>query len=259
MPTKKKSPSTKSAKSKKSRKKDNSTKAEGKVKAKAARSDPKLSEDAFPIVGIGASAGGVQALENFFAHMPSDCKMAFVIVQHLDPHHKSMMDSLLAKETRMQINDGIDGVRVKAGQIYLKPPGKDVIIRNQTLRLQEAKEKEGTRLPIDTFFRSLATDQKEKAICVVLSGASHDGTLGAKLVKGEGGLVVVQDGKQAVEAVRDGDFDLVLQKHQPLGLPGAAALYATPLFGQRRGGNAGRKIRKRHPEHSDDGADPHRT
>ncbi|MEJ2100593.1 MAG: CheR family methyltransferase, partial [Desulfobacterales bacterium] len=136
-------------------------------------------------------------LENFFAHMPSDCKMAFIIVQHLDPHRKSMMDSLLAKETRMQITDAIDGVRVQPGQIYLKPPGKDVIILNQILRLQEAKQKEGTRLPIDTFFRSLATDQKEKAICVVLSGASHDGTLGAKLIKGEGGLVVVQDEKQA--------------------------------------------------------------
>jgi two-component system CheB/CheR fusion protein len=197
MPTKKKNPSIKSAKIKKNQKKDNSTKAEGKVKAKAARNEPKPPKDAFPIVGIGASAGGVQALEAFFAHMPSDCQMAFVIVQHLDPHHKSMMDSLLAKETRMQVKDASDGIQVQPGRIYLKPPGKDVIIRNQTLRLQEAREKEGTRLPIDTFFRSLATAQKEKAICVVLSGASHDGTLGAKLIKGEGGLVVVQDEKQA--------------------------------------------------------------
>jgi two-component system CheB/CheR fusion protein len=111
--------------------------------------------------------------------------------------YKSMMDSLLAKETRLKINDAADGVRVRPGEVYLKPPGKDVVIRNQTLHLQEAKEKEGTRLPIDTFFRSLAADLKEKAICGVLSGASHDSTLGAKLIKGEGGLVVVQDENQA--------------------------------------------------------------
>ncbi|MEJ2728227.1 MAG: CheR family methyltransferase [Deltaproteobacteria bacterium] len=128
--------------------------------------------------------------------MPSDCNMAFVIVQHLDPHHKSMMDSLLAKQTHLQISDAADGVRVKPGQVYLKPPGKDIIIHDKRLHLQEAKEK-GKRLQIDTFFRSLAADQKEKAICVILSGASNDGTLGAKLIKGEGGLVVVQDEKQA--------------------------------------------------------------
>jgi two-component system CheB/CheR fusion protein len=197
MPARKKSSPQSSAKAKKKPKKVDSKNAEVKARKKSAQGEPKPSKDTFPIVGIGASAGGVQALETLFAHMPSECRMAFVIVQHLDPHHKSMMDSLLAKETPMQVNDASDGIRVQPGQIYLKPPGKDVIIRNQTLHLQEAREKAGTRLPIDTFFRSLAADQKEKAICVVLSGASHDGTLGAKLIKGEGGLVVVQDEKQA--------------------------------------------------------------
>jgi two-component system, chemotaxis family, CheB/CheR fusion protein len=190
-------PARKNTPSKSKGKKDSSPKARANEDKPRQQAESKPPRDSFPIVGIGASAGGVQALETFFAHMPADCRMAFVIVQHLDPHHKSMMDSLLAKETPLQINDAADKVRVRPGQVYLKPPGKDVTIRNQTLYLQEAKEKEGTRLPIDTFFRSLAADQKEKAICVILSGASHDGTLGAKLVKGEGGLVVVQDENQA--------------------------------------------------------------
>jgi two-component system CheB/CheR fusion protein len=196
VPAKKKSPPKKHAKAPKKPKKDNSKEAAAKVKKGTAQTESKPSTDTFPIVGIGASAGGVEALENFFAHMPTDCNMAFVIVQHLDPHHKSMMDSLLAKQTHLQISDAADGVRVNSGQVYLKPPGKDMIIRDKRLHLQEATEK-GKRLQIDTFFRSLAADQKEKAICVILSGASNDGTLGAKLIKGEGGLVVVQDEKQA--------------------------------------------------------------
>jgi two-component system CheB/CheR fusion protein len=155
------------------------------------------SEDAFPIVGIGASAGGLEALETFFARLPADCNMAFVIVQHLDPHHKSLMNSLLTKETPLGVNDVRDGIPVEINQVYIKPPGKDVVIQNRTLYLRDAKEKKGLRLPIDTFFRSLAEDQKETAVCIILSGASEDGTLGAKLIKGEGGVVIVQEEQQA--------------------------------------------------------------
>jgi two-component system CheB/CheR fusion protein len=148
-------------------------------------------------VGIGASAGGLEALETFFARLPADCNMAFVIVQHLDPHHKSLMNSLLTKETPLGVNDVRDGIPVEINQVYIKPPGKDVVIQNRTLYLRDAKEKKGLRLPIDTFFRSLAEDQKETAVCIILSGASEDGTLGAKLIKGEGGVVIVQEEQQA--------------------------------------------------------------
>lgn len=154
-------------------------------------------EKDFSIVGIGASAGGLQALETFFARLPADCNMAFVIVQHLDPHHESFMNSLLSKETRLGVNDIRDGISVEPNQVYIKPPGKDVVIQNRTLYLREAKEKTGLRLPIDTFFRSLAEDQKEKAVCIILSGANNDGTLGAKQVKGEGGMVMAQEEHQA--------------------------------------------------------------
>lgn len=149
------------------------------------------------IVGIGASAGGVQALESFFAHMPSDTGISFVIVQHLDPHHESLMNSLLTKQTTLPVNDIRDGMPVDAGQVYLKPPGWDVVIRHRTLYLQEPENREMSRMPIDTFFRSLAEDVKEKACAIVLSGANTDGTLGAKQIKGEGGLVMVQDENQA--------------------------------------------------------------
>ncbi len=151
----------------------------------------------FPIVGIGASAGGVQALETFFAHMPTGTGLAFVIVQHLDPHHESLMNSLLTKETKMKVNDAQDGVRVEPNQVYIKPPGKDIFIKDQVLHLQEPGEKGVVRLPIDTFLRSLAEDQKDKAMCIILSGASNDGTLGAKAIKGEGGMVMVQEEEQA--------------------------------------------------------------
>lgn len=151
----------------------------------------------FPIVGIGASAGGLQALEAFFAALPAECNMAFVIVQHLDPHHESLMRSLLSKETPLQVDDIRDGIPVEPDHVYIKPPGKDVVIEDRTLYLRESKKDDGARLPIDTFFRSLAEDQKEGAVCIVLSGASSDGTLGAKLIKGEGGLVIVQEEKQA--------------------------------------------------------------
>jgi two-component system, chemotaxis family, CheB/CheR fusion protein len=139
----------------------------------------------------------LKALEVFLHQMPPDCGMAFVIVQHLDPRHNSLMRSLLTKQTSMPVHDIKDGTAVESGQVYIKPPGKDVVIRNQTLHLHEVKEKEGVRLPIDTFFTSLAEDQNERAIGIILSGAGSDGTLGAKLIKGEGGLVIAQDTKEA--------------------------------------------------------------
>jgi two-component system CheB/CheR fusion protein len=174
------------------RKKAVSDAANSTVKGKKGRS-----QKSFPIVGIGASAGGLQALEAFFSELPPDSGMAFVVVQHLDPHHESLMNSLLSKQTQMHVNDAKEGINVEPNQVYIKAPGKDIVIRDRKLHFQDMQSKGGIHLTIDTFFRSLAEDMKEKAICIVMSGASNDGTLGAKLIKGEGGLVVVQDENQA--------------------------------------------------------------
>ena len=153
---------------------------------------PKETED-FPVVGLGASAGGLEALEIFFTHMPPDSGIGFVIIQHLSPTYKSMMVSLLSKNTQMTVLEIQDGMTVKTNHVYLNPPNRNVIIINGMLQLMEPVKTGGVNLPIDCFFRSLAEEMGEKAICVILSGTATDGTLGLKAVKGEGGLAVVQD------------------------------------------------------------------
>jgi two-component system CheB/CheR fusion protein len=174
----------------------------------------------FPVVAIGASAGGLKALEGFFDTMPSNCGMAFVVVQHLDPKHVSLMTALLEKHTRMKVIHAEDGLKVQPNHVYVKPPGKEVVIRNRTLQLIEQKEKFRPQLPIDTVFRSLAEDLGEKAICVILSGAGSDGTLGLKAVKGAGGMAMVQDEKEAEydgmprSAISTGLADFILPVHR---------------------------------------------
>lgn len=151
----------------------------------------------FPIVGIGASAGGLEAFETFFSHMPEACNMAFVLIQHLDPTHKSIMASLLERHTTIKVREISDGDKVEANHIYLNPPDKYVEIINGTLTLTDRPERYGSALPINHFFRSLSEDQKNRAICIVLSGTGTDGTLGLKCIKAEGGIAFVQDEKEA--------------------------------------------------------------
>jgi two-component system CheB/CheR fusion protein len=153
--------------------------------------------ETFPIVGIGASAGGLEAFEKFFANMPADSGMAFVLVQHLRAPHKSMLDSLVRRYTRMEVSEVKDGVEVLPNHAYIIPPGKDMALLHGKLHLMEPAEARGLHLPIDYFFRSLAQDQHERAICVVLSGTGSDGTLGLKAVKEEGGMAMVQDPQTA--------------------------------------------------------------
>ena len=200
-----------------------------------AADNPKDQPAAFHVVGVGASAGGLDALNAFFGAMPADCAMAFVVVQHLDPHHESLMKGLLAKKTDLKVQDAADGVAVKPNRVYLKPPGKDIVIRQGTLFLTPVKSADGIKLPIDIFFSSLAEDQKEKAICVILSGAGSDGTLGAKLIQGEGGLVMVQDEQEAQYArmpqsiIKAGLADFILPVRQ---MPGELLNYIRhPLIG----------------------------
>ena len=151
----------------------------------------------FPVVGIGASAGGLEALEIFFTHMPPEAGIAFVIIQHLDPKHKSIMDELLKRHTTMRVLQAEDGVTLEPNSVYLNQPDKDIGIFNGTFRLTDPVETHRVRLPINHFFRSLAEDQGENAICIILSGSGSDGTLGLKDIKGSGGMVMVQNPEQA--------------------------------------------------------------
>jgi two-component system CheB/CheR fusion protein len=150
---------------------------------------------AFPIVGIGASAGGLAALEAFFAGMPDDADtgMALVIVQHLAPDHKSILSDLIRRRTRMLVFEVEDGMVVNPNCTYIIPPGRDMAFFNGTLQLLSPAKPHGQRLPIDFFFRSLAQDQKEHAIGIILSGTGSDGTLGVRAIKGAGGMVMVQN------------------------------------------------------------------
>jgi two-component system CheB/CheR fusion protein len=147
----------------------------------------------FPIVGIGASAGGLEALEQFFQNTPKNCGIAFVVIQHLDPNHAGIMPELLQRTTEMKVMQVTDHMQVRANQVYVIPPNKSMSILNGFLFLFEPVELRGLRLPVDYFFRSLAEDQREKSIGVILSGMGSDGSLGLKAIKEKNGIVVVQD------------------------------------------------------------------
>jgi len=153
------------------------------------RSDPA----GFPIVGIGASAGGLEALELFFSNMPVDTGMAFVVIQHLDPSYVGMMPELLQRSTLMKVVQATDSVKVKPNYVYVIPPNKSLAILRGSLYLFVPVETHGLRLPIDSFFRSLADDMQERSIGIILSGMGSDGSLGLKSIKEKNGIVLVQD------------------------------------------------------------------
>jgi two-component system CheB/CheR fusion protein len=149
----------------------------------------------FLIVGIGASAGGLKAFEAFFSGMPTDNDpgMAFVLVQHLAPDYKSILGELIRRYTRMQVFEVKDGMVVQPNCVYIIPPNRDMALLNASLQLMEPFEPRRQRLPIDFFFQSLAQDQRERAIGIILSGTGSDGTLGVRAIKGEGGMVMAQN------------------------------------------------------------------
>ncbi len=147
----------------------------------------------FPVVGIGASAGGLEALELFFENMPEDSGMSFVVIQHLDPKHVGIMPELLQRITPMKVLQVTDRLRVKPNHVYVIPPNKSMSILNGVLHLFEPVQSRGLRLPIDIFFRSLAEDKQDKSIGIILSGMGSDGSLGLKAIKERNGIVLVQD------------------------------------------------------------------
>jgi len=183
----------------------------------------------FPIVGIGASAGGLEALEELLDNMPSDTGMAFVVVTHQHPGHTSLLPELLGKDTDMQVAEAADGTRLEPNHVYVGPPGGHLAILGGTLHRMETEKKEAPRLPIDYFFRSLAEDQQERAICIVLSGTGTDGTLGLKAIKGESGMAMVQQPQSAKyagmpsSAIATGLADYVLP---PAAMPNQLVAYA---------------------------------
>jgi len=134
------------------------------------------------IVAIGASAGGMNALSEFFSTMPADSGLAFVVIQHLDPHHQSHMAGLLAKMTPMKAVQAEDRMAIETNCVYTIPAGKFLAVENGLLRLSEPVKSDGIRLPIDFFLRSLAQDRHEKSIAVLLSGSGSDGTIGIREV-----------------------------------------------------------------------------
>ena len=197
--------------------------------------DARSASRPFPIVGIGASAGGLEALDLFLRNVPKGSGMAFVIVQHLDPTHKGMLAELLQRVTPMKVMQVKDRTRVQPDCVYVIPPNKDMSILHGVLHLLDPVMPRGRRLPIDFFLRSLADDLEQRSIGVILSGMGSDGTLGLKAIKGKTGVVFVQDPASAKfnsmpsSAVKAGLADVVAPVEA---LPGKimAYLHHVPLI-----------------------------
>ena len=150
-------------------------------------------ERSFPIVGIGASAGGLEALGLFLESVPENCGMAFAVVQHLDPTQKGMLTELLQRTTTMKVVQVKDRIKVRPNCVYVIPPNKDMSLLHGKLHLLPPSAPRGLRLPIDFFFRSLAEDQHERSVGIILSGMGSDGTLGLRAIKEKSGVTLVQD------------------------------------------------------------------
>lgn len=174
----------------------------------------------FPIVGIGASAGGLEAFSQLLAHLPDHIGMAFVLVQHLDPKHESKLADLLSKTTRMPVVEVSDGMAVHSDQIYVIPPNTQLAIAQSHLRLSPRGEGRAHHLTVDHFLKSLAEDSQTGAIGVVLSGTGADGTQGLQEIKAAGGITFAQDAATAKfagmpqSAVRSGCVDFVLSPEE---------------------------------------------
>ncbi|HTF62341.1 MAG TPA: chemotaxis protein CheB, partial [Edaphobacter sp.] len=152
----------------------------------------KVKSNPFLIAALGASAGGLEAFENFFKHMPADSGIAFVIVQHLAPDHVSALAELLGRHTLMAVTEVRDNTQVAPNCVYIIPPNATLKIKNATLRVTTPAEPHGRRTPIDSLFSSLAEDREENAVCIMLSGTGTDGTVGLRAIKEHGGMAMAQ-------------------------------------------------------------------
>jgi two-component system CheB/CheR fusion protein len=169
----------------------------------------------FPVVGIGASAGGLEAFSQMLHALPVDTGMAFVLVQHLSPTHASLLAEILSKTTEIRVTEVQDEPRVEPNRVYVIPPNRNMILSRGVLQLLPREEARGQHRPIDFFFHSLAEDQKDRAIGVILSGTATDGTLGLEEIKAEGGITFAQDDTAQQDsmprsAIASGCVDFVL-------------------------------------------------
>lgn len=170
----------------------------------------------FVVVGIGASAGGLEAVSALLDVLPAKSGMAFVLVQHLDPTHDSLLVEILSRRTKLKVMEARDGLRVAGDHLYIIPPGAYLSLSAGTLRLSEPTERHGTRLPFDYTLHSLAEAYGPNAVCVILSGNGVDGSLGLKSVVDKGGMVIAQDPNEAgyagmpQSAIATGRVDLIL-------------------------------------------------
>ncbi|WP_405376728.1 chemotaxis protein CheB [Nonlabens sp. Asnod3-A02] len=177
-------------------------------------------EDSFFIVGIGSSAGGLKALEQFLDNCPNHTKFAFVIVQHLSPHYKSLMPELLSRHTELNVKEASDGDVVLPNNVYLMPGSQNIQIKNGQLKLTNRQPSNRINFSIDIFFNSLALDQKERALAIILSGTGSDGTKGAKSIKEVGGTVFVQSPESSSfdgmpkSAISEGLADYILPPNE---------------------------------------------
>ncbi|MFT7372316.1 MAG: chemotaxis methyl-accepting protein methylase, partial [Oleiphilaceae bacterium] len=217
--------------------------------AKSPKGLSRLSVEKTPvIVGIGASAGGLEALQDFFSQVPAPCSIAFVVIQHLDPTHKGIMPEILQRATSMKVAQARNRMKVKPNCVYVIPPNKDLSILHGSLVLLEPVAARGLRLPINFFFRALAADQHERAVGVILSGMGADGTIGLRAIKENAGLSLVQSPDSAKfdsmprSAMNAGLVDIVAPaeklperimeflKHSSRGVPNAIVQRLEPLL-----------------------------
>ncbi|MBS6084402.1 MAG: chemotaxis protein, partial [Pseudomonas fluorescens] len=154
----------------------------------------------FPVVGIGASAGGLQAVKAFFEHMPKDCDMAFVVVLHLSPDHQSVADKIIQETTRMPVSQVNDATPIEKNHVYVISPAQLLKMNDGYLAVSPAVREGGSHIAIDLFFRDLADTHKERAFCLILSGTGSDGAVGLSRIKEQGGITLVQ-------APEDAEYD----------------------------------------------------
>ncbi len=175
-----------------------------------------IADALFPIVGIAASAGGLEAFTQLLKYLLTDTGMAFVLIQHLDPNHKSLLSEILARKTQMPVTEVQDGVTVEPNKVYIIPPNTKMIVSGGVLQLTPREKVQGKYMPADAFFTSLAADRGHKAIAVILSGADGDGSLGLKAIKAAGGVTFAQCEDTAKfdsmpnTAVATGNVDFIL-------------------------------------------------
>ncbi len=205
------------------------------------------------MVAIGASAGGLDASRTLLRGLPAKSGMAFVLVQHLDPTHGSMMVDLLSRHVEMTIVEAVDGARIEPDHVYVIPPGRYIAVRDGLIRLSRGPGGPTVRMPFDVLLQSMAEELGERAVCIILSGTATDGSIGAKAIKAAGGLVIAQDPDEAEydgmprSAIAAGAVDLVL----PLArIPEALAKYGGHRYLRSSNERVGRRDRRfLHPDH----------